>query len=56
MLNIRLLINALRYLERTTTESSPDGESDRPAPGAVRERRVQGRPAHARRLSELNPQ
>jgi hypothetical protein len=38
MLNIRLLINALRELQRTTTESPPDGESDRPTPGtAVRE-------------------
>jgi hypothetical protein len=34
MLNIRLLINALRELQRITTESRPDGESDHPAPGA----------------------
>ena len=36
MLNIRVLINALRELERIReSESSPDGESDRPAPGAA---------------------
>jgi len=32
MLNIRLLINALRELQRITAEATPDGESDRPAP------------------------
>jgi hypothetical protein len=39
MLNIRILTNALRELERTReTEFPPDGESDRPAPrAAVRE-------------------
>jgi hypothetical protein len=32
MLNIRLLINTLRYLERIATEAPPESEADRPAP------------------------